>query len=449
MSLFLPFRCTSPAKSRFRYANSGHSFGKLILLVGIWLPVSFWNSDLTTAFSGKTAPKRTPIQQTDGTQDKSLSSEQDDTSTDSSLVPLLTREELQDGWIALWDQATTYGWRNTKSTEIVDGVWILNQEPSVVRTAAEFRDFALQIEYSLDSESDAELLLRTNPVAKQSGVDHGSIQLPATTGTEFQSLHVSCCETFVQLDSQPVEGNPLNRGYIGFRVNQGQLKIKSLKIQPINRKVITDVSPQRHWAKNPDSEGDLTFQDQTMSLNGGPFHLTLTADHSLALLTENDPKNTEGTGFLVSDFLLQFECKASEATNSGIFFRCIPGESMNGYEAQINNQFLEDDRSKPADCGTGGIFRRSEARKIVADPDQWFSETIVVNGSQISVWVNGYQVTDWSDQRAPHPNPRKGRRLEAGEIQFQSHDADTEASFRNLLIAPYSKRAVDRSKLPK
>ena len=58
--------------------------------------------------------------------------------------------------------------------------------------------------------------------------------------------------------------------------------------------------------------------------------------------------------------------------NSGIFFRCIPGDITNGYESQIHNGFKDGDRSKPADCGTGGIFRRQNARRVVADDFQWF-----------------------------------------------------------------------------
>ena len=71
-----------------------------------------------------------------------------------------------------------------------------------------------------------------------------------------------------------------------------------------------------------------------------------------------------GPGDLVTekefdDFVLQFECKTlGKALNSGIFFRCIPGQYQNGYEAQIQNAFKDDDRTKPLDFGTGAIYRR-------------------------------------------------------------------------------------------
>ena len=96
--------------------------------------------------------------------------------------------------------------------------------------------------------------------------------------------------------------------------------------------------------------------------------------------------------------------------NSGIFFRCIPGEFTNGYESQIHNGFNDGDRSKPKDFGTGGIYRRIAARRVVPNDKEWFHKTIVADGPHIAVWVNGYQVTDWTDDRKPDKNPRNGLR---------------------------------------
>jgi hypothetical protein len=133
------------------------------------------------------------------------------------------------------------------------------------------------------------------------------------------------------------------------------------------------------------------------------------------------------------DFVLQLECISHAPNlNSGLFFRCIPGEFMNGYEAQIHNGILNEDRTQPADCGTGGIFRRVNARLVNATDKEWFPMTIVAAGPHVSVWVNGYQVTDWTDDRKVDKNPRNGRRLEKGTLQIQGHDPTTNLSFRNL-----------------
>ncbi len=85
------------------------------------------------------------------------------------------------------------------------------------------------------------------------------------------------------------------------------------------------------------------------------------------------------------DFVLQIECKTNGSKlNSGVFFRCRPGEYQNGYEAQIHNGWtdkpekeytieeydpktneLKDKKkikSASMDYGTGAIYRRIPAQ---------------------------------------------------------------------------------------
>ena len=121
--------------------------------------------------------------------------------------------------------------------------------------------------------------------------------------------------------------------------------------------------------------------------------------------------------------------------NSGIFFRCIPGQYQNGYEAQIQNAFKDDDRTKPLDFGTGAIYRRVAARKVVSNDNEWFTMTVVANGKHIATWVNGYQTVDWTDDRRPNDNPRKGYRAAKGPLSIQGHDPTTDLLFRNIRIA--------------
>jgi hypothetical protein len=58
----------------------------------------------------------------------------------------------------------------------------------------------------------------------------------------------------------------------------------------------------------------------------------------------------------------------------------------------------------------------------------------------MAVWVNGFQVTDWTDRRSPDPNPRRGRRLEAGTIILQGHDPTTNLRFRNMRVGEMKSR---------
>jgi hypothetical protein len=105
---------------------------------------------------------------------------------------------------------------------------------------------------------------------------------------------------------------------------------------------------------------------------------------------------------------------------------------MDGYECQINHSIKNDNPLDPADCGTGGIFRRQNARIVAAEDQEWFSMLLVVDGLQMAAWVNGLQVTDWRDTREPHPNPRTGSRVDAGTLMIQAHDPTTDILFRNV-----------------
>jgi hypothetical protein len=66
--------------------------------------------------------------------------------------------------------------------------------------------------------------------------------------------------------------------------------------------------------------------------------------------------------------------------------------------------------------------------------------TLVADGPQMAAWVNGYQVSDWTDTRPAHNNPRNGLRLAPGTIMLQGHDPTTDLSFRNLQISEIAAR---------
>jgi hypothetical protein len=134
-----------------------------------------------------------------------------------------------------------------------------------------------------------------------------------------------------------------------------------------------------------------------------------------------------------ADFVFQGKVKINgKHLNSGIFFRNIPGEFWRGYESQLHNGFKNNDPADPIDFGTGGIYNRVPARRIISEDFTWFTKTIVCNGPNISVWVDGYPVTSWTDTRPPDDNPRQGFRNQAGTITIQGHDPTTNLLFKDL-----------------
>lgn len=332
------------------------------------------------------------------------------------------------GWLEVWDGATTFGWRNTASTRIVeendDKVWVLSAEPSVVRTGCEFYAYRLILIYELKPGSRAELLLNTNTVARFDGEDHRSVPLESGEETMVATAMVTDDGT-VEFRSNRLEADRERilesvslpqRGYLGLRVLEGELRVRAMRLLPYCSR--QQMEALENWDDRGLGEAQVGFENGSLQLGGGPGYL---------VYRDGEPSN----------FLLQFQARSTPETNSGVFFRCIPGEAMNGYECQINNQMVDGDPQKPADCGTGGIFRRADARRIVAQPDDWFTVTIIASGANTSTWVDGYRTADWSDLRPTDSNPRKGRRTAGGELQLQAHDPATDIQFREMKLSEY------------
>ena len=101
---------------------------------------------------------------------------------------------------------------------------------------------------------------------------------------------------------------------------------------------------------------------------------------------------------------------------------------------QLHNGFKNGDLTKPADSGTGAIFRRVAARYVVANDREFLTAVLIAQGDRFASWVNGYQVVNWQDTREPSDNPREGRRLEAGHPSLQGHDPTTDLDFRSFEI---------------
>ena len=184
--------------------------------------------------------------------------------------------------------------------------------------------------------------------------------------------------------------------------------------------------------------------------------------HGVTFVNDMYPRATTASGDLQTegqwaDFVLQLQCVSNgDHCNSGVFFRCRPGEYQQGYEAQIRNEFKDEptqeytieeydpkthelkgskkEKYTAVDYGTGAIYRRQPARKELSKDREWFGMTIVASGRHLAVWVNGVQASDWTDDRPTADNARKGCQLEKGPISLQGHDATTDLNFRNIRI---------------
>ncbi len=290
-----------------------------------------------------------------------------------TFAMLLSPEQLADGWIMLFDGQTTYGWQTEtpESWTVDDGV-LTGKAGAEITTTTRFPEGTLAYE----TREVGEEAWQTNVVNIPAGA-RAAITLAAEGDTEFRSIFY----------------------------------------RPAGMKLLFNGENLDDWTQYPDMAGKFSVDAESKRLvvKDGPGML--------------ETKESYG------DFILQTEVfTAAEGLNSGIFFRCIPGEKMNGYESQIHNGFKNGNRTQPEDAGTGAIFRRTMARYVPADDKTVFYKTIVADGPHFAVWVNGLQVTDWTDDRKPDTNPRRGLRLEPGTIMLQAHDPTTDVYFQDMKI---------------
>lgn len=368
-----------------------------------------------------------------------------------------TDDEIRDGWVSLFDGETLFGWHPNDDPKQGGVNWGVQEgaiaadagQPGLLLTSVPFADFELRCDFWLADGGNSGIFLRT--VARPTDAAKDCYELNICNPhpdypTGSLVGRVKPRETFdgdgewrtytvraegpritVRLDDQPVidftdrSDHVRLAGYIGLQKNEGAVKFRNIALRPLGLKPIFDGKDLSGWRKVPGSKSTFQVQDGTIHVTGGRGYL-----------------ETERTW---GDFVLQAEAKTNaKGLNSGIFFRAMPGTEAapaNGYEYQIQYGYKDDDRSKPADFGTGGIYRRVPARRVVGDDRQWNTLTLVAHGPHIATWVNGQPVVAWTDTRKPSDNPRDGLRLKPGHLSLQGHDPTTDLDFRKLRIAGF------------
>jgi hypothetical protein len=363
----------------------------------------------------------------------------------------LSEEQYSEGWIALFDGHSLYGWESNNpevNWSVTDGALTADSGPvGLLNTTSPFADYELSCEFRMAEGGNSGVFLRTIPSPVQVKLDcyelniadahpegfttgaivgHVATDEPITGSGDWKTFHVRAegNHITVQLDGEEVldytdAANTRVSGRIGLQKNAGKIEFRKVILRPLGMQPLFNGTDLAGWRPVPASKSEFTVEDETIRvINGQGF-----------LETERE----------FGDFL--FQCDAvthGTDLNSGFFYRAQKGTEQapsNGYEVQIHNGIKDGDPTKPANAGTGAIFRRTEARRVVSRDNEWCTITLNASGNHFAVWVNGYQVTDWADTREPNDNPRQGRRDDPGHISLQGHDPTTDLSFRRLQIS--------------
>lgn len=365
----------------------------------------------------------------------------------------LSPAEVAEGWIKLFDGETLFGWKsnNQLGWSVQEGVITADRrdaaDEGLLVTTTRFANYELRADYRLEKGGNSGLFLRTPVTPTNPAVDCYELNMcdskpnfataslvgranPVKTvlgDGDWHTYHVRVegDRIVVQFDGEQVleytdqEPVPLKTGHIGLQMKGGKIEFRNLFLKPLGAQPLFDGQTLNGWHDVPGSQSQFTVKEEAIQvLNGRGF-----------LETEMTAGN----------FVLQFDAIThGDKLNSGIFFRAMKGTEetpSHGYEFQIHNGIKEGDRNRPEDHGTGAIFRRVSARRVVSNDREWLSGTLIADGAHFSTWVNGIQVVDWTDERPANDNPREGLRLAPGHLSLQGHDPTTDLAFRRLRLA--------------
>lgn len=419
-------------------------------------------SKLSNATPPPMTPVSAPVAATESTQESSSTVEtiKPDAEGDVALenapsngMNWLTRDQISEGWIRLFDGHTLFGWKpNTQlAWSVHDGVITADsrdaKDKGLLVTTSRFANYELRCDYRLEKGGNSGVFLRTAVTPTDPAVDcyelnmcdthpeFGTASLvkrvkpekPILGDGDWHSFHVRVNGPKISVDFDGTHvldytdstEKPLTTGYIGLQMNGGKIEFRNIYLKPLEMESLFDGKSLAGWKVVPGSKSKFEVKDETIHVTNGRGFL-----------------ETEKTA---GNFVFQFEAITNgDNLNSGVFFRAMTGTESapsNGYEFQIHNGFKESDRTRPDDHGTGAIFKRVSARRVLSSDRQWFAGTLIADGPRIATWVDGTQVVDWIDTRPPNENPREGSRVTAGHLSLQGHDPTTDLAFRNLRLA--------------
>jgi hypothetical protein len=335
----------------------------------------------------------------------------------------LTPKEVADGWVLLFDGKTAFGWKVEGDAKVKDGALVLGAGKKAA--AYPTTGFGSAFEYRLEVRG-------AGKVSSPSGFSEFQAGNPANWGSvEYSQAADFASGSATTAGSSNTEvGTPNPRPELkGAPLvietdGKTELAVRSVKLRPLGAKPLFNGKDLAGWK---------VFQDPKRSAT------KFTVTDAGELSAKNGPGDLQTEG-RYADFVLQLECKTNgKGLNSGVFFRCLPDQYQQGYEAQVQNAYVGGDRTKPVDFGTGAIYRRVPARKVVSDDNEWFTMTVAARGPHIATWVNGYQTVDWTDDRKPSDNARQGLKTGKGHLSIQGHDPTTDLLFRNIRIVDLGK----------
>ncbi len=322
----------------------------------------------------------------------------------------LTPQQIQEGWLLLFDGKTPFGWDSEGELNADKGTLIVGgKKTSVARLTTRFSSFELRLECRCEGDEAGKLVLKRGPAVRshnleRSGNNPGwdvltlTVEFDPAVGSESETLD------YVTVGGNKISGQASSQGSSGpaalrFEAPAGtKVILRNVRLKPLATKSLFNGKDLTGWKVDKAQEKVWKVEDGTIHYAGkGGRDLTTAKNYK--------------------DFELWLDWKITKGGDSGIFLRGQP-------QVQI-----WDNKE-----GSGGLYNNPKGKAgrvplVVADRPvgEWNTFYIKMVGSKVTVKLNDKLVVDNAEFIPLGKSPPA-----TGPIMLQIHGSPL--WFRNIFI---------------
>ena len=132
-----------------------------------------------------------------------------------------------------------------------------------------------------------------------------------------------------------------------------------------------------------------------------------------------------------TNFEFKADIMTTPGSNSGIYFHTAYQEGgwpKKGYEVQVNNTQSDWRRS-------GSLYGIQDVKEVWMKDNEWYTETIRVEGKRVTVKLNDKIVVDYTEPTdVKREKGNEERVFSSGTFALQGHDPKSKVYFKNIVV---------------
>jgi len=167
------------------------------------------------------------------------------------------------------------------------------------------------------------------------------------------------------------------------------------------------------WKLAEENTNTFRIEDGAFVANGNRCHLFYVGD-------EQPFKN----------FHLKVDVMTDPNSNGGIYFHTKYQKQswpQGGFECQVNN--TQGDWKK-----TGSLYDVVNVAQSLATDNKWWTQEIIVEGSKVTVKVDGKIVMEYNERPGAQAGKDFERKLGEGTFALQGHDPKSVVRYKNIRV---------------